>query len=288
MYNKSKGIFFILLSAFSFACMSACVRLAGDMNTFEKAMFRNLVAMIIAGVMVARQHVPTKLTAENRRYVWLRSVFGTIGLACNYYAISRINLADANMLNKMSPFFAVIFSAIILKEKIGLKQILLVIGAFLGSLLIIKPSPSNLQLFPAVIGAIGGVGAGAAYTCVRAATMHGAPKTLVVFFFSTFSTIAMIPLALLDFTMPSPMQWLWLILCGVCGACGQFAVTNAYSYAPAREISVYDYSQIIFSALLGFFIFDQIPDALSFLGYVIIIVLALINSGHLSLKKKSA
>jgi drug/metabolite transporter (DMT)-like permease len=51
---------------------------------------------------------------------------------------------------------------------------------------------------------------------------------------------------------------------------------------------VYDYSQIIFSALLGFFIFDQIPDTLSFLGYVIIIVLALINSGHLSLKKKSA
>jgi drug/metabolite transporter (DMT)-like permease len=109
----------------------------------------------------------------------------------------------------------------------------------------------------------------------------------VVFFFSTFSTIVMIPLALMDFTMPSPMQWLWLILCGVCGACGQFAVTNAYSYAPAREISVYDYSQIIFSALLGFFIFEQIPDALSFLGYAIIILLALINSGHLSLKKKS-
>ena len=286
MSNQSKGILFILLAALSFAMMSVCVRLAGEISTFEKAFFRNFVAALITGVIMLRQHVPTKLSRESRRFVLWRAVLGTVGLVCNFYAISRINLADANMLNKLSPFFAVIFSSLLLKEKMSLKQLLIVLGAFGGSLLIIKPSPANLQLIPSLVGALGGVAAGGAYTCLRGATTHGAPRTLVVFCFSVFSTLAMLPLALLNFTMPSPVQLLWLLLCGVFGACGQFSITAAYTFAPAREISVYDYSQIIFSALLGFFIFDQIPDALSFLGYGVIILLALINSGHIHIGMK--
>lgn len=286
MSSKSKGILFIVLAALSFALMNTCVRLAGDINTFEKAFFRNFVAVLIAGTMMVRQHVPTKLNRESRRLVLWRAVLGTLGLACNFYAVSRINLADANMLNKMSPFFAVVFSALLLKEKMSLRQLLIVLGAFAASLLIIKPSPANLQLVPSLVGALGGIAAGGAYTCLRGATIHGAPRTLVVFCFSAFSTLAMLPLALLNFTMPSPVQLLWLLLCGVFGACGQFSITAAYTFAPAREISVYDYSQIIFSALLGFFVFGQIPDALSFLGYGIIILLALINSGHIQIGRK--
>lgn len=285
MSNQSKGIFFILLSALSFALMSVCVRLTGEISTFEKAFFRNFVAMLITGAIMLRQRIPTKLSRESRRFVLWRALFGTLGLICNFYAISRINLADANMLNKMSPFFAVLFSALLLKEKMSLKQLLIVLGAFGGSLLIIKPSPANLQLIPSLVGALGGIAAGAAYTCLRGATTHGAPRTFVVFFFSAFSTLAMLPLALMNFNMPSPTQLLWLLLCGVFGACGQFCITAAYTFAPAREISVYDYSQIIFSALLGFLIFDQIPDALSFLGYGVIILLALINSGHIKLRR---
>lgn len=285
MSNQSKGILFILLSALSFALMSVCVRLAGEISTFEKAFFRNFVAMLITGAIMLRQRIPTKLSRESRRFVLWRALFGTLGLVCNFYAISRINLADANMLNKMSPFFAVLFSALLLKEKMSLKQLLIVLGAFGGSLLIIKPSPANLQLIPSLVGALGGIAAGTAYSCLRGATTHGAPRTFVVFFFSAFSTLAMLPLALMNFNMPSPTQLLWLLLCGVFGACGQFSITAAYTFAPAREISVYDYSQIIFSALLGFLIFNQIPDALSFLGYGVIILLALINSGHIKLRR---
>lgn len=287
MSNKSKGIIFILLAGLSFASMSACVRLAGDVSTFEKAFFRNFVALLITAPMMIKGHVPRKLNRESRRFIWMRAIFGTVGLVCNYYAIGKINLADANMLNKMSPFFAVIFSSLLLGEKMSAKQMLIVLGAFAGSLLIIKPSPSNLLLGPAIVGAIGGMGAGAAYSCLRGATTHGAARTYVVFFFSAFSALAMLPLALLDFSMPSPEQVLWLLLCGVFGACGQFSITAAYSYAPAREISVYDYSQIIFSALLGLLLFDQLPDALSFAGYGIIILLALINSGHINIGPKS-
>ena len=67
------------------------------------------------------------------------------------------------------------------------------------------------------------------------------------------------------------MQLGWLLMAGLAAAGGQFTITAAYSYAPARGISVYDYSQIIFSTILGFVVLGELPDAYSFLGYGIII-----------------
>ena len=68
----------------------------------------------------------------------------------------------------------------------------------------------------------------------------------------------------------------WLLGAGLAATGGQFGITAAYCYAPAKEISVYDYSQILFSALLGFLVFGQLPDGYSLLGYVIIIAVAIL------------
>ena len=66
-------------------------------------------------------------------------------------------------------------------------------------------------------------------------------------------------------------QCLFLLLAGISACIGQTGITKAYMYAPAKEISVYDYTQVFFAAILGFFIFDEIPDKFSFIGYFLII-----------------
>ena len=65
-----------------------------------------------------------------------------------------------------------------------------------------------------------------------------------------------------------------LLGAGLAAAGGQFGITAAYYHAPAKEISIYDYSQIIFSTILGYFLFGQVPDKYSVLGYVIILAMA--------------
>ena len=65
-------------------------------------------------------------------------------------------------------------------------------------------------------------------------------------------------------------QIAYLLLAGIAAAGGQFAVTAAYSHSAGRDISIYDYSQVIFAALLGFIAFGQIPDYLSIIGYFVI------------------
>ena len=169
-----------------------------------------------------------------------------------------------------------IFSALILKEKVKIPQALIVIGAFLGSLLIIKPTPAIFSEPASLIGLLGGLGAGVAYTYVRVLGQKGEKGPFIVFVFSSFSCIATLPFLILDYHPMSIMQIVCLLFAGLAASGGQFSITAAYFHAPAKEISVYDYSQIIFSALLGFIIFGQVPDIYSWIGYIIICTMAVV------------
>jgi len=284
--NRQKGTFCMILSAFSFAWMNAFVRLSGDLPFLQKSFFRNFVALLFALFMLLRQ--PKSESEKNKRlaifrptkgalpYLVIRAVADTVGILCNFYAIDHLALSDASILNKMSPFFAILCSWILLRERLCWKQGLIVIGALVGSLFVVKPSFLNANLFPSLIGLLGGVGAGVAYTMVRRLGQIGENKAYIVFFFSMFSCVITLPYLLFSYT---PMTWhqlIFLLLAGLSATGGQFGITSAYCYAPAKEISVYDYVQILFAAALDYIFFQQIPDWMSIIGYLIIIAMAVV------------
>lgn len=260
-----------MAAAFGFAMMSLFVKLAGDLPAFQKAFFRNFVALVFIFIMMLREKVSFIPPKEHIPDLLGRSFFGTMGLLCNFYALGRLNLSDANMLNKLSPFFAIIFSIFLLKEKPKFAQIIGVAVAFVGSLFIIKPGFDNPQVLPAVAGLLGGMGAGIAYTFVRRLGQKQENSRRIVFFFSAFSCILCLPFLIFEYERMSGLQLIYLILAGTFACIGQLGITKAYICAPAREISVYDYTQVIFAAVLGFFVFGDIPDWLSVFGYVLII-----------------
>jgi drug/metabolite transporter (DMT)-like permease len=272
--QEYRGIACLVLSAFCFALMSMFVHLAGDLPSMQKSFFRNLVAALSAVVLLLRAGEPFRIRRENLPYFLMRSIFGTMGVLCNFYAVDHLVLADASILNKMSPFFTVLFSWLILKEKVMPIQLSLIFGAFLGSIFVVKPTFSNLALVPSLLGFFGGICAGAAYTMVRKLGEAGEKGPVIVLFFSVFSCVVVLPWLIFDYHPMSLAQIGILLFAGLSAAGGQFSITAAYCYAPAREISVYDYSQIIFSAGLGFFFFEQIPDLLSWIGYAVICLMA--------------
>ncbi len=268
--KRNKAILFILCSAFFFALMNTFVRLAGDLPSVQKSFFRNLVALGAALVLLLRSEEKLRWDRAHLPVFLLRSAFGTMGVLCNFYAVDHLLLSDASMLNKLSPFFAILFSRLALKERIKPFQILGILAAFGGMLLIVKPGFASAALFPSLVGVLGGMSAGAAYTAVRWLGQKGERGPFIVFFFSTFSCVATLPFLILDYHPMSLYQLAMLLCAGLCAAFAQFAVTAAYTNAPARTISVYDYSQVVFSAVLGFVLFSQIPDLWSVLGYCII------------------
>lgn len=291
--SKYKGILLIILSAFFFALMSFFVRLSGDLPSIQKSFFRNAVSLVVALAILLKERTGFKIGKGNLPWLILRATCGTIGIFGNFYAVDKLNLADASILNKMSPFFVIIFSYFLLKEKVSLKQALIVFMAFVGSLFVIKPSFSNVNLFPASMGLLSGIAAGAAYAVVRKLSTRGVAGPVIVFFFSAFSCAACVPFMIVEYKSMTFIQLMYLLLAGASAAAGQFAITAAYSHSPAKEISVYDYSQIIFSTSLGFIFLGEVPDIYSFIGYFIIISAAVLmffinrNSGTEKMSKKT-
>ncbi len=275
--KKYKAVIYIVLSAFCFALMGLFVTKSGDLPTMQKVFFRNLFALFIA--IGSLKNSGTKFEIgdkKNHAVLFVRAFGGTIGMIGNFYALGKMNLSDALMLNKMSPFFVIVFSYIFLKEKLTRFQLLTVLGAFGGSLFIIKPSFSNVDLFPAICGFLGGMGAGLAYTCVRYLGQHGVKGPVIVAYFSGFSCLFTLPFLIFRFKPMTLAQFLCLLGAGISAAGGQFSITAAYSHAPAKEISVYDYSQLIFTTILGMIFLHQFPDKWSFVGYIIIITMAVL------------
>ena len=271
-----KGVFCLVLSAFFFSLMSLFVRLAGELPTFQKAFFRNLVATFVAATLLIKDKA-FRIKKSSIPALLGRSIAGTVGVICNFYAIDHMNISDASILNKLAPFFSVVFSAILLKEKAGWKDWLLVGVAFVGAIFVVKPTFGIEKSGPALLGALGGLGAGLAYTFVRYLGQRGERSAVIVFFFSAFSCLSVLPMMIIQY---QPMEWAqvgFLLLAGGAASAAQFSVTKAYTFAPAKEISVYDYSQVLFTAILGMIFLSELPDYISIIGYVIIIGAAVVK-----------
>jgi drug/metabolite transporter (DMT)-like permease len=274
--KHTKAVGFVLLNSLGFAGMTFFVRLSGEVPTMQKVFFRNIVALFIATILLMRTEEKFHFKKETMGYVLLRCITGCAGMILNFWAIDHLALADANILNKMSPFFAMIMSILILREIPKQFEWGCIIVAFIGVAFIVKPT-AGIASVPALMGLLGGLGAGTAYTFLRKATSRGERGTVVVFCFALFCTLATLPNLIFNFCPMTGEQWLCLGLAGCCAAVGQLAITAAYTLAPAKEISVFDYSQVIFASLLGILFLNEVPDAFSLIGYAIVIVTAVVK-----------
>lgn len=274
--QHTKAIGFVILNSLGFSLMTFFVRLSGNVPTMQKVFFRNIVALVFATLALARSPQKFHIQKNTFKYVAGRCICGGLGMILNFWAIDHLVLADANILNKMSPFFAMIMSIFILGEIPTAFEWFCIAIAFVGVLFIVKPT-SGLASLPALVGLLSGFGAGTAYSFLRKATGKGERGTVIVFCFSVFSALVTLPYMIFDYHPMSLTQWGLLTLAGFCAMVGQFAITAAYTLAPAKVISVFDYSQVMFASIWGILFLGEVPDHFSIIGYVIVIAIAFVK-----------
>lgn len=276
--KKIFGILFILGAALSFALMNLFVNIAGELPLMQKVFFRNFFATLI--VFFTLLFSKQKFRIHDKScipWLFLRAGIGFLGVILNFYAIDHIgSISDASILNKLSPFFAIFFSVFLMKEKPAIPEIIFVLIAFAGAMLVVNPR-FDMKIIPALSGFLSGACAGFAYTCVRVLGKKGERNDMIIFFFSAFSTLVSLPFMIIYYAPMTGIQWLYMLLAGLSAAGGQFFITAAYKQAPAKEIAVFDYAQVLFAAILGFLFLNQIPKTLSIIGYVVIIGAAVGN-----------
>lgn len=266
------GVFFIILSAIGFSTLQMLVKLLPDVSLASKLFFRNIIITIITGIVIKFRGLEFNVNKEDRKLLFLRIITGTISLAFSFYTLKFITLADSTILQKLSSVIMLIISHYFFNEKFTKYHLVGLVTAFLGVVFIIKPVSSSmnigyiLAIFSAILTAI-------SYSSIRAIGRRGnLDPMLIVFYFSLLSCMMFFPFMLVSIPSITPRHLYILLAIGLFGSIGQYGITFAYKFASSKEVGVFEYSQVIFSSLLGIVFLNEIPDIYSVIGYILIVL----------------
>lgn len=279
MKNEFKASLCMCASAAGFSLMAALVKMSANVPFIQKTFFRNLIAFILASLLLAKDFSQKKLVIPkgSMKILLLRSIFGTIGIFANFYALGKMHLPDVAILQRTGSFLTLLLCFIFLHEEVKLFSVLCMIGAFIGVVIVIKPTGNFSRMFPALMALLSTFSSAAAYTCVRKLNSMKCNPRFLVAFFSLFSLLCAVPNLVLNYSPMSFSSLLCLLFAGVAAAIGQFGMTFAFRFAPASRVSIFDYTQVIFSAIFGYFFFAETVSYSSLIGYLLIFSMAFIN-----------
>ncbi|CAM3065300.1 DMT family transporter [Vibrio rarus] len=274
------GVRFMLLSAVGFALMSACVKYISNYGipVFEIVAARALVSLIISYIDVKRKRI--SVWGNNKSLLLLRGVVGTCALMCVYYAVTTLPLAEATILQYVHPISTALLGLLFLKERIQRSTMICIAFCLLGLLIMVQPGiadgAQHLPPFSIMIALCGAFGSSIAYIIVRKLSQTE-DSSVIIFYFPLVALPVSSLLIWHDFVWPSAFITLILVLVGVFTQIGQYGLTRAMQTQDAGKASAYSYVQIVFSALLGVWVFNEIPSMWTYIGGSLIVTGALIN-----------
>ena len=248
--------------------MGALIKLvAPDLGNVMVVFFRNAfgLAALLPWIWQARGQ---GLRSRHLQLHLVRDGAGFAAMVCFFYAIPRLDLASAMLLNYSAPLFIPFIARIWLKEPLVPRILGAVLTGFAGLTMILKPHLG--MTLPALVGLLSGVLAAVAVVGIR--RMAGVePAFRTVFYFSLFSTLASAAALPWGWRTPSAHAWPALVGIGILAAAAQMLLTMAYHRAPAAQAGIYTYLAVLFAGLYGWLIWDETPDALTFTGMALVI-----------------
>lgn len=268
----------MLLASFMFALMGSAVKLAGDhgASLAQIVLFRGIpsVVLLLVFARVARQSI---IPISWRAHVW-RNLAGVSSMWLGFYALSNLPLSTATSLSYTAPLFIGVWMLSRPSQPRDVARMAAVALGFIGVLAVLRPSISDDQL----LAAAGGLGAGAlsaiAMLQLRTLGSLGEPEWRTVLYFSI--TVCLTSALALTGQGWQPVDitgYLALGAVGMCGLCGQLAVTRAFGRGAPLLTAALQYTTIIFAALLGVGFWGDNLDLWAWLGMALIIFAGLLS-----------
>jgi len=257
--------------------MAVSIKYVRQFPLMEIVLFRSMPTLVIIPIILRKRNI--LIYGNNKPFLLLRGVFGTIGMMTTFYAYTAMPLIEAIAIQQLSPFFVIILSSIFLNEKLFSQQILILLLAFMGGLLVIKPG-LRINIFPALICLFGTLFIAAAHVTLRYLRLTDHSLVIVNYFAFISSLTGLVILLKQDNILIPKLENLpILIFIGFIALFVQITLTKSYQMAQANVVSLYAYFQIVFSGILSFLIFKEFPDLLSVIGICLIFI-----SGYLNYK----
>ena len=280
----TKGLRYMIASAFFFSVMGLLVKLAGErLESSQIVLARAAVALVMSWWSLRRLGISP--WGENRRdLLILRGVLGFGGLSCFYWAVTHLPLGDASVIMHTNPLFVGILAALFLGERLRSVEFVAVVCGLCGVALIARPSflfgapegSSALDPFAVGVALAGAVIAACAYTTVRALSGKEHPM-VVVFYFPLIATPLAIPWAMGDWLWPTPWEWVLLVGVGVATQIAQVFMTKGLHLERAGRATTVTYLQVVFAFGWGALVFGEVPTLLSVAGALVVVMGAILT-----------
>ena len=279
--NTGKGIVLKLISAVLFAVMSALIRYLGARYPIgEVVFFRSAFAIVPVVLVYAwRGELMAAVRTESPLGQASRGALSIVGMFCNFGALARLPLIEANAISFTSPLISVALAALVLKERVRIYRWSAVTIGFLGVLVVLAPHLSGDELTIAMASAtsVAGVIYAVAGSVTNAGTMiqtrhltKSETTSSIVFYFSLICALAGLVTWPFGWITPTSHELVALMCIGFLGGTGHIFLTESYRYASASMVAPFDYTSMIWALVLGYAMFGEMPTVMIVVGSAII------------------
>lgn len=273
--DPAKGIALALISNALFILVGVIVReLSQTIDIFQILLFRQLVFVNLLMPSIISNIDAMLHPKMVSMHVW-RVTGAFIALYFSFLTVSNIPFADATALGFLKVLFVAVISRLFLKENVGWARMTTILVGFTGVMLVVQPTLESESLFYVGTGLVAALGAAIAVICVRKMA-NVESKTVVLAYQAIFvGAVALIP-AIIEWQWPTWSELALLVLVGVISSIGQWFGVTAYKWGEANVVSNVEYSQMIYSMILGYLLFAELPNSLALIGASVILFSAIL------------
>ena len=264
-----EGIGWMVVTGVLFVGVTGIVRhLGGDMNPMQAAFIRYAIGLALLSPLILRLGLAGLASARLGLHA-VRGVVHGVGVMLWFYAMTRIPIAEVTALGFVAPIFTTIGAALFLGEKLHLRRIGAVLAGFGGALVILRPGISVVD--PGAIAQLIAAPLFAASFLLAKKLTASDSNTAIVAYMSIFVTLTLAPPALLVWRTPTWEEMGWLLVTAVLATTGHFTLVQAFRKAEIMVVQPVHFLQLVWATLLGLYVFDESPDAWTWLGGFIIV-----------------
>ena len=272
----NKGAQYMIISSFAFSLMHLCVKAMPHIPVFELVFFRSLGSLLITFFYLNKNRTP--IFGNNKKVLFARGLFGTIGLSLFFITLQNIPLAGAVTIQYLSPVFTTLFAVILLREHVKKTQWIFFVLAFTGVYLLKGFDVSGqISYYFVLIGIASACFSGLAYNCIRYLRTTE-PTLVVVFYFPLVATPIMGVLSFFNWVKPQALDWVYILALGVVTQVAQVFMTKGIQSDSAGNIMTYKYFGVLFAFIYGYFIFKETYSLLSVIGIFLLLSGVILNA----------
>jgi drug/metabolite transporter (DMT)-like permease len=271
--SNFRGILYMLAATLLFSVMGITARYVSErIHPFEVVFFRLSVGFVLLLPLVA-SHGLRHFRTERFGLHLLRAVAHVVEMLIYFTGLVMIQYAQVQALTFTTPLFAALLAVMVLRERIHGRNVAALVIGFLGAMIVIRPGIVPLETGSLLI-LVSALGWAGVILIVKQLTQTDSSITITAWMIVLMSPMALIP-ALFVWVWPTWTELGWLVLTGVAGTLGQLAVTQAFRVADTTTVLPFDFTKLIWAAMLGYLVFDEVPAIWTWIGGTAIFVCGL-------------